>query len=97
MNWFLWPRDRQIAAWTRHCIDMLAEALKVTSDPDATTMLVEAARVRLFQSGGAPMMFHQTMVSLSADERASVLSKFDAAVRRMLDRDDSADMSALGH
>lgn len=44
-----------------------------------------AARARLFQSGGTPMMFHQTMTGLDADERASVLSKFDAAAKRLLD------------
>jgi GT2 family glycosyltransferase len=82
-KWFVWPRDRQVAAWTRHCIDMLAEALKVTSDPAAKTMLVAAARDRLLQSGKVAMIFHQTMSSLSADERASVLSEFDAAAMRM--------------
>lgn len=85
MKWHLWPRDRQAAAWTRHCIDMLAEALKVTNGPDATAMLVAAARARLLQSGGTPMMFHQTMAGLSDDERASVLSNFDAAAKRLLD------------
>jgi GT2 family glycosyltransferase len=86
MKWNLWPRDRQVAAWSRHCLDMLAEALKVTEDPAAMTMLVSAARVRLLQSGGAPMIFHPTMTSLSADERAAVLSEFDAAAAKMLAR-----------
>jgi hypothetical protein len=67
---------------------MLAEALEVTNGLDATTMLVAAARARLLQSGGVPMIFHQTMAGLSPDERAAVLSKFDAAAKRLLDRYD---------
>ena len=83
-EWNRWPRERQIAAWTRHCLDMLAEALKLAKDAAARNMLVEAARVRLFQSGGTPMIFHGVMSALSTEERARVLLEFDPAVSRDL-------------
>jgi transposase len=48
-KWSVWPQNRQVAAWMRHCLDMLAETLKVASDPAAKTMLVATARDRLLR------------------------------------------------
>jgi len=82
-EWNSWPRERQIAAWTRHCLDMLAEALKLAKDAATKNMLVEAARVRLFQSGGTPMIFYRVISTLSAKERARVLLEFDPVVAQL--------------
>ena len=50
--WSVWPAERKIAAWTQHCLDMLAEALIVTLDPDDRWLLIEAARRRLVLADG---------------------------------------------
>jgi GT2 family glycosyltransferase len=81
-EWNHWPRERVVVAWTRHCLDMLTEALKVAKDTAARNMLVEAARVRLFQTA-TPMTFHHVMSALSAEERAQVLLEFDPAVAQL--------------
>jgi GT2 family glycosyltransferase len=81
--WNRWPRERQIAAWTRHCLDMLTEALKVAENGAQRNGLVEAARIRLFQSGDKPMMFHGVISTLSPKERAAIVSEFDSAVERL--------------
>jgi hypothetical protein len=83
IQWHFWPRERQIPAWTRHCLDMLAVALTVARDETARRMLVEAARVRLFQGNGRRMEFHNTIAGLSAEERAQVLAEFDSAAARL--------------
>jgi glycosyltransferase involved in cell wall biosynthesis len=82
-EWDCWPRERQIAAWTRHCLDMLAEALKTAKDAAARNLLVEASRVRLFRTGGTLMTFHNVMSALTAEERARVLLEFDPAVSHL--------------
>ena len=82
-EWSRWSRERQVAAWTRHCIDMLAEALKPASNAAARNMLVEAARLRLFQTGGTPLAFHNVISTLTEAERAGVLLEFDPAVAQL--------------
>ena len=82
-EWNRWSRERQISAWTRHCLDMLAEALKLAKDAAARTMLVEATRIRLFQSGGTQLIFHRVMSALTAEERARVFLEFDPAVAQL--------------
>jgi len=46
-TWMTWPRERKIAAWIRHCLDLLAEALTVANDPEDRRLLIEAAGCRL--------------------------------------------------
>jgi Glycosyl transferase family 2 len=48
--WMNWPREQRVAAWIRHCLDMLAEALTVASNGEDRRLLVEAARRRLVLS-----------------------------------------------
>ena len=87
--WEHWPRDRQIAAWMAHCLGMLVEAMTLATDAASRNVLVEAARVRLLQSGGTPMIFHRVLAALAPKERERLLSEFDAAVAQ-LDRPTSS-------
>jgi hypothetical protein len=48
--WTNWPMEQKVAAWTRHCLDMLAEALTVASSGEDRRLLIEAARRRLVLS-----------------------------------------------
>ena len=81
-EWSHWTRERQIAAWTTHCVDMLAEALKVATDATAMRSLTEAARIRLFHTGGN-FPFHRMVSTLGANERARMLSQFDPGVAQL--------------
>lgn len=81
--WSAWPRERQIAAWTKHCLDMLGEAIALAKDPTAKNLLIEAARVRLFQTGGRPMDFHHVISALSTEECSRVLTEFETAVEQL--------------
>jgi GT2 family glycosyltransferase len=80
--WPAWPRERRLAAWSRHCLDMLGEAVTVAKDAAARNLLVEAARIRLLQTGGRPL--HRSLLdTLSAEERSRVLMEFDRAAERL--------------
>lgn len=48
--WTTWPTEQKVAAWIRHCLDMLAEALTVAIDAEDRRLLIEAARRRLVMS-----------------------------------------------
>jgi hypothetical protein len=48
--WTTWPMEQKVAAWIRHCLDLLAEALTVASDAEDRRLLIEAARRRLVMS-----------------------------------------------
>jgi hypothetical protein len=45
--WPTWPLKQKISAWAGHCLDMLAEALTVTTNTAERRMVIEAARSRL--------------------------------------------------
>jgi GT2 family glycosyltransferase len=79
--WNHWPREQRIAAWTRHCIDMLREAAKVAGDSAALAMLIEAARMRLLGTGGTPLHF-QTR-PLTASEYAQMSHEFDMVAAQL--------------
>jgi GT2 family glycosyltransferase len=81
-EWNRWPRQRRIAAWTRHCLDMLAEAMKSARQAAARNMMVEAARIRLFQEG-TPMAFHEVISTLNTEERAQIAAQFNPAAARL--------------
>jgi hypothetical protein len=46
-GWTKWPRGKKGAAWIRHCLDMLAEALTVATSIEERRLLIYAARERL--------------------------------------------------
>lgn len=81
--WTHWPREQRIAAWTRHCIDMLREAATIATDAAAIAMLTEAARIRLFSTGGRPTEFRQAIGPFTAQERAAIMREFNAAAFRL--------------
>ena len=49
-EWASWRRRQKVAAWIRHCLDMLAEALTVATDIKERRLLIDAARGRLLLS-----------------------------------------------
>ena len=49
-TWNTWPMEQKVAAWIRHCLDMLAEALTVASNAEDRRLLIDAARRRLVMS-----------------------------------------------
>ena len=52
-QWFTWSYGRRMTAWIRHCLDMLAEALKASNTRPERRMLHRAARMRLLQRATA--------------------------------------------
>ena len=47
-EWASWHRWQKGAAWIRHCLDMLAEALTVATSIEERRLLIDAARGRLW-------------------------------------------------
>jgi hypothetical protein len=47
-EWTSWHKWQKGAAWIQHCLDMLAEALRVATDNEERQLLVDAARARLW-------------------------------------------------
>jgi len=47
-EWETWNRWQKGAAWIRHCLDMLAEALTVATSIEERRLLIDAARGRLW-------------------------------------------------
>lgn len=47
-EWVTWHRWQKGAAWIRHCLDMLAEALTVAAGIEERRLLIDAARGRLW-------------------------------------------------
>jgi hypothetical protein len=78
-QWFNWPRERRRTAWIRHCLDMLAEALKAGNTAPERRMLHEAARARLMQRTTPMGPYHKELVNMKSRARARMRSRFDAA------------------
>lgn len=78
-QWFAWPYERRMTAWIRHCLDMLAEALKSTSTPSERRMLHRAARMRLLQHATSTSPYRQDLVGMNPLARARMRSRFDTA------------------
>jgi hypothetical protein len=77
-RWMEWSPQRKIDAWLRHCLDMLAEAVTVTSDPGERNRLVAAARSRLLLDA-FPIGPYQTEITrLGVTDRAALCARFDA-------------------
>ena len=76
--WNGWPRERKVAAWARHCLDMLREAFGAISDRAERERLIEAARTRLLQFGDPAGIFPDAAGVLSHGERAQLLASFDS-------------------
>jgi glycosyltransferase involved in cell wall biosynthesis len=79
MQWFAWPRERKVTAWIRHCLDMLAVALRASDIPPERRMLHREARMRLLQRATATMPYYRDIVGMNPLARARMRWRFDAA------------------
>jgi glycosyltransferase involved in cell wall biosynthesis len=77
--WTGWPRERKLAAWARHCGDMLAQAVTVAADADARRLVEDAARARLLGQSVLVGPYHSEVTSLEPGERERMLAEFAAA------------------
>ena len=84
-QWSAWPYERRVTAWIRHCLDMLAEALKASNTPSERRMLHGAARMRLLQRATSTSPYHEDLVGMNLLARARLRSRFDAAAARRPD------------
>lgn len=80
-EWKRWPAEQKLAAWRRHCLDVLAEALKAAESPAEGAHLAEAARARLVGTAGVAGPYRRELGALTAEERAQLLHGFDEALR----------------
>ena len=77
--WNMWPIERKITAWKQHCLDMLAEALKIASDESARRSLFAAAERRLLQTERRMGPCHNEIAALSRPDRRKLLDEFTMA------------------
>jgi glycosyltransferase involved in cell wall biosynthesis len=84
-SWCAWPIERKIAAWTQHCLDMLAEALKVGHDPTCRRLIWEAARARLLHLATPAGPYQADFAAITSDQRRRMLSAFETAAARRPD------------
>ena len=78
-QWFAWPHERKMTAWIRHCLDMLAEALKASRTQSERRMLHRAARMRLIQRATATSPYLDDLAGMNPLARARLRARFDAA------------------
>ncbi len=84
-QWSAWSYERRMTAWIRHCLDMLAEALKASNTPSERRLLHGAARMRLLQRATSTGPYHKDLVGMNLLARARLRSRFDAAAARRPD------------
>jgi glycosyltransferase involved in cell wall biosynthesis len=75
-QWATWPPEARIMAWTRHCLDMLAEALKATRTASQQATLHNAARRRLLRPRNWTPYRHD-LANMPRFEQAAMRSRFD--------------------
>ncbi len=78
--WLTWPAERKVAAWLRHCRDMLSVALKAAAEPAEKNLLVNAARARLLGTRGSNRPYRREINALGEEGRARLLREFDAGL-----------------
>lgn len=78
-QWWSWTYQRRMTAWIRHCLDMLAAALKATDVPSERLMLHRVARRRLATPAPSSSPYHGDIVSMNPLARARMRSRFDIA------------------
>jgi glycosyltransferase involved in cell wall biosynthesis len=77
-QWVTWSSELRMTAWSRHCLDMLAEALKATSTASERRRLHKAARTRLLHPRNWTP-YRSDLVAMPPLARAGMRSRFDAA------------------
>ena len=78
-EWPTWPHGQKIAAWIRHCLDMLAEALTIATSTEEGRLLVDAARGRLLLSHNYLGPFVRDIMALSPRSRSEMQVAFEEA------------------
>jgi hypothetical protein len=82
--WQQWPVERRVEAWTRHCLDMLREALTVTTDRNARQMLARAVRVRYRHLGGP---YASDIAALSPAARQAIFRSFRKGIKSLVENE----------
>jgi glycosyltransferase involved in cell wall biosynthesis len=80
-EWKTWHRGQKGAAWIRHCLDMLAEALTVATNSEERRLLIDAARGRLWASD----IEHRGIKELSPISRWGLRVAFEVGAARRSD------------
>lgn len=83
-EWHAWSLEQRTEAWLRHCLDMLAEALRVCSRRKDVGRVVAAARARLLDDSASP--YRADLARLAPDARAHLLRRFEDGVARVRHR-----------
>jgi len=89
--WAAWPREQKVAAWIRHCLDMLAEALPVATAIEERRLLIDAARGRLFLNQTQLSPYDGGIRALSRRSRWGMRAAFEAGAATR------SDIGPLGH
>jgi GT2 family glycosyltransferase len=76
-QWPTWPRERRMMAWSRHCLDMLATALKASRTASERRRLYKAAHTRLLRPRNWTP-YRSDLVAMSPRAQADMRSSFDA-------------------
>jgi hypothetical protein len=74
LGWFTWPRDKRLAAWQCHCLDMLEQALQIESNEHERRLLWLTAVKRLVSSRTANCIIE--VAGLTSAERMMMLDGF---------------------
>lgn len=75
-KWNRWGRDRKVAAWKQHCLDMLAEALPVARDGQQAELLLRTAATRLMSGGPAGSPCQAEIARLGPQARRQLAAEF---------------------
>jgi GT2 family glycosyltransferase len=78
-QWSRWRKGYKIGAWTRHCLDMLAETLAVAPDPASRRALHAAARQRLTLETAAVGPYQALLLSMSPSGKRRMIRRFEIA------------------
>lgn len=76
--WQAWPSGQKVAAWIRHCLDMLAEALTIATSTEEGRLLIDAARGRLLLSHTYLGPYVRDIKALSPGSRSEMQAAFEA-------------------
>jgi GT2 family glycosyltransferase len=88
--WGRWPLERRAQAWSRHCLDMLREALSVTEDRNARQMLAKAALVRYHHGAGPSKSYASDISRLPEQSRRLAAGRFRRGVKALLELEEEA-------
>jgi GT2 family glycosyltransferase len=84
-RWSRWRTGYKIGAWTRHCLDMLAETLAGAPDPASRRLLHAAARERLAPETAAVGPYQALLLSMSPTRKKRMIRRFEMAAAARTD------------